>query len=105
MPKLIDAALSVAMAADGTGAEAVAAASVTRNVAPPIDRFALRTDVPVFAVAVKLTVVDPLPVLADETVSHDALLLAVHAQPAPVVSVTLPLPPFDAKLVLVELSA
>jgi hypothetical protein len=66
-------------------------------------KLALRVAVPVLAAAAKLTVADPLPLFADETVSHVALLLTVQVQPAPVVRLTLPLPPLAAKLALLEL--
>ena len=46
----------------------------------------------------------PLPLFADETVSHVALLLTVQVQPAPVRQVTLPVPPPAAKLALLGLS-
>ena len=46
----------------------------------------------------------PLPLAADDNVSQLALLAAVHAQPAPAVSVTLPEPPPEAMLALDELS-
>jgi hypothetical protein len=45
----------------------------------------------------------PVPLLAEETVSHEALLVAFHAQPAPVLSVVVPLPPAAATLALVGL--
>ena len=69
-----------------------------------MDRLALRVEVLVLAAAAKLTVADPLPLFADETVSHVALLLTVQVQPAPVVRLTLPLPPLAAKLALLALS-
>jgi hypothetical protein len=72
------------------------------NVTPPIFRFAVR-GAPVFAVAVYVTGVVPVPLLADVTVSHEALLATFHAQPAPVLSVAVPLPPAAAKLALVGL--
>jgi hypothetical protein len=68
-----------------------------------MDRLALNDEALVLAAAAKLTVVDPLPLCADETVSHGALLLTVQVQPAPVVRLTLPLPPLAAKLALLEL--
>ena len=46
----------------------------------------------------------PLPLAADDNVSQLALLPAVHAQPAPAVSVKLPDPPPEAMLALDELS-
>jgi len=61
-------------------------------------------EVLVLAAAVKFTVVDPLPLFADDTVSHAALLLTVHGQPAPVARLTLPLPPLAGKLALLALS-
>jgi hypothetical protein len=45
-----------------------------------------------------LTVPLPLPLAPDVTVIHDALLTAVHPQPLPPVTVTLPDPPLDPTL-------
>src|SRR3954470_24958406 len=45
------------------------------------------------AAATMLTAPLPLPLLPDEMVSQDALLLAVHAQPAPAETLTLAEPP------------
>jgi hypothetical protein len=50
-------------------------------------------DGPVVDAAVNVTVPDPLPLAPDATVIHDALLVALHAQPAPAVTETVPLPP------------
>ena len=46
----------------------------------------------VFAATLKLAVLLPVP-LPVTTVTHAALLAAVHAQPALVVTATLPVPP------------
>ena len=54
-------------------------------------RVALRSG-PVLAAAEKATVPFPLPEVPEVTVSHDALLLAVHAQPVGTVTATLLLP-------------
>jgi hypothetical protein len=75
----------------------VAAACVTVNVRPPIVRVAVRLEGAVFAAAVKLTDPDPVP-LAGDTVTHVALLEAVHAHPASEVRPTLPVPPAAATL-------
>ena len=40
----------------------------------------------------------PVPLAPDVTVIHDALLTAVHPQPLPAATVTLPGPPLDPKL-------
>ena len=66
---------------------------MTANVWPPIVRLAVRAVVDVFPDALNPTVVDPVPLAADVTVSHDALLLAVHAQLAGAVRPTEPVPP------------
>lgn len=50
-------------------------------------------DGPVVAAALKRTVPLPLPAAPDAIVSHDALLVAVHVQPAAAVTATLPSPP------------
>ena len=41
----------------------------------------------------------PLPFAPDVTVIHESLLFAVHAQPEPAVTETLPVPPDAATLV------
>ena len=56
---------------------------------------------PAVAAAVTLTVPLPLPLLPELIVNQAALLLAVHAQPAPAVTFTLPLPPATTKFWLV----
>jgi hypothetical protein len=45
-----------------------------------------------------LTVPFPVPLVPDVTVIHETLLTAVHPQPLPPVTVTLPDPPFDPTL-------
>ena len=40
----------------------------------------------------------PVPLAPEVTVIHDALLTAVHPQPLPAATVTLPGPPLDPKL-------
>jgi len=70
----------------------VAAAWVTVNVWPAIVRVAVRVVGDGFAVVVKVTVPDPVP-LAGETVTQLALLVAVQVQPAREVRLTVPLPP------------
>jgi hypothetical protein len=39
----------------------------------------------------------PLPLAPAVTVIHETLLVAVHAQPVPAVTVTLPVPPADVR--------
>jgi hypothetical protein len=46
----------------------------------------------------------PVALAAEDTVSQLALLLTLHAQAAPVVSETVPLPPPAATLALIGLS-
>jgi hypothetical protein len=70
-----------------------APACVTATVFPATVRVALRDEVAVFAEAATFNVPlpDPLPPLV--TVSHVALLAAVHVHPVGAVTVTEPLPP------------
>ena len=68
-------------------------ACVTVTVWPATVNVALRDEAAVFAVAVALTVPSPDPLAPLVTVSQDALLVAVQAQPVAAVSVTEPLPP------------
>jgi hypothetical protein len=49
-------------------------------------------------------VAPPVPLAADETVSHEALLAALHVQPDPVLSTVVPAPPAAAKFAVGELS-
>jgi hypothetical protein len=70
-----------------------AAACVTVNVMPATLNVPVRDDVAVFAVAEKLTVPLPLPEAPAVIVSHDAPLVAVHAQP---VAAFTPTDPDDA---------
>jgi hypothetical protein len=100
LPKLSDDELSFATAAV---AVAATAASVTTKVAPPTVRFALRC-APVLAPADQLTVVLPLPLDPEDTVSQFAPLPMLHAQPVPAVSVKLPVPPSAPRFALVGLS-
>jgi hypothetical protein len=51
----------------------------------------------------KLTTPLPVPLAPAVTLINPALLTAVHAQPAAVVTFTVPLPPADAKFWLVGL--
>ena len=70
-----------------------AAACVTVNVWPAIVSVPVRS-APVFAAIVKSTDPLPVPLAPDVIVNHAALLTAVHAQPAVVVTVTVvPGPP------------
>jgi hypothetical protein len=48
---------------------------------------------PLVAATVKFTVPFPVPLVPDVMVIHDALRVAVHAQPDPAVTATVPLPP------------
>jgi hypothetical protein len=72
------------------GAVAVGAPGVTMNVRPAIFSVPVLWVVPVFAATLKLTGPVPLPVPPLVMVIHDALLVAVHAQPVPVVTVPVP---------------
>lgn len=79
-----------------------AAACVTVNVFPAIVSVAERDAVVVFAAAVKSAVPPPLPVAPLVIVTHEAALVAFQVQPAPVVTVTAPVPPVAATDWLVE---
>jgi hypothetical protein len=72
---------------------------LTVNVCPPMVIVAERAAV-VFASAANCTVPFPVPVAPEVTVSHCALLAAVHVQPGPAVTATVPVPPPAAMLVL-----
>jgi len=65
---------------------------VTVNVCPPIVTVPLR-EAAVLLPTVNVTDPFPLPVAPDVTVIHEALLLAVHAQPLEVVTLTVTEPP------------
>ena len=67
-----------------------AAACVTVKVIPATVSVPVRADVVVFAAAEKLTVPFPLPGVPAVTVSHDAPLVAVHAQPVATLTLTDP---------------
>ena len=68
-------------------------ASVTVNVCPAMVSAADRAVVPVFTATLKVSVLVPLPLPPDVTVSQLALLDEVQAQPAGAVTVTVPVPP------------
>ena len=67
---------------------------LTVNVWPPIVSAADRATL-VVAAAAYWTAPLPLPFAPAVTVSHEALLLAVHGHPSPAVTATLPEPPAD----------
>jgi hypothetical protein len=73
---------------------------LTVNAWPPIVSTADRATL-VVAAAAYWTVPLPLPFAPAVTVSQDALLLAVHGQPSPAVTATLPEPPADGTLAAV----
>jgi hypothetical protein len=62
---------------------------VTVNVRVAIVAVPVRS-APVFAARVRRTCPFPVPVAPEATVIHAALLVAVHAQPAPAVTLTVP---------------
>src|SRR6266550_5410810 len=64
----------------------------TVTVRPPMVIVPDRVD-PVVAATANVTVPAPLPLAPAVMVIHGALLVAVHAQPAPAVTETVPLPP------------
>jgi len=65
---------------------------VTVNVCPAMVSVPVRS-APVFASTVNATGPFPLPVAPDVTAIHGALLVAVHVQPAAVVTFEFPVPP------------
>ncbi len=71
----------------------MAAAWLTVNETPPIVTVPLRVWGVEFAAALNATVPFPLPLAPLVTVIHEALLVAVHAHPAPAVTVVDPVPP------------
>ena len=66
---------------------------MTVKVAPAIVSVPLRVSVVVFVATVKPTAPVPRPLAPDVTLSHVALLAAVHAQLISAVTLTLPVPP------------
>jgi hypothetical protein len=70
-----------------------AAACVTVNVWPATVSVPVRAVVAVLAAALKETVPLPEPLAPLVTASQEALLTAVHAQPVPAVTFTVPVPP------------
>lgn len=66
---------------------------VTTKTCPPTEIVPVREDPPVFGATLNATVPGPEPLAAPAIVIHAVLLDAVHAQPAPVVIETVPLPP------------
>jgi len=74
---------------------------VTVNVCPAIVRAAVRAVVPVLVVTLKVSVLVPLPLPPEVTVSQLALLEEVQAQPDGAVTVTVPVPPATANAWLV----
>jgi hypothetical protein len=74
----------------------LAAACVTVKVCPATVTVAVRVDVVVLAAVTNVTAPLPVPVAPVETVTHPALLAAVHAHPAVVVTLMVPEPPAAA---------
>ncbi len=96
-PEPVVTATAPVLAADATGALLwasvnvhVAPAWVTVNVCAPIVRVPLRVAELWLAAMPKVTVPLPEPLAPAEIVSHVALLVAVHAQPATAVTATAP---------------
>ena len=67
--------------------------SVIAKLFPAIDRKAVLPSAVVLGAAVNPTVPEPVPAVPLEIVTHDAPLVAVHAHPELVVTMTVPLPP------------
>jgi hypothetical protein len=74
--------------------------SVTTKLCPAMVKVTVRATLVVFAAAVNPTVPKPVRFVPLEMVTHDAGLEALHGHPAPVVIVTMPVPPeaFNALL-------
>ena len=72
------------------------------KVRPAIVSVPLRLAVAVFAATLNPAVPGPVPDAPLVTVIHDALVVAVHAQPAPAVTPVLPVPPAAPNDWLVE---
>jgi hypothetical protein len=70
---------------------------VTVNVLPAMVSVPVRDVVAVVAATANVTVPFAEPEAPPVTVSHDALLVALHAHPAPAATPTVPLPPDDVK--------
>jgi hypothetical protein len=68
------------------------------NVLPAIVSVPVRELVVVFESTVYPTFPDPVPLAPDVIEIHSALLTALHAQPAGIVTATAPLPPAPATL-------
>jgi hypothetical protein len=80
---------------------AVCPLCVTVNVFPAIERNPVRCEVPGFAATLYVADPFPLPFAGGLKVIHAALLVAVHVQPDPAVTLTEPLPPDPATVWLV----
>ncbi len=84
---------------------------VTVNVCPPIVMVPVRPvdgsppDAPVFGATENVTVPVPVPDAPPVTVIHEAFDTAVHVQVAPVVTLTLPVPPLFGNAWLVGVRA
>jgi hypothetical protein len=70
---------------------------VTVKVFPAMVSVPVRDEVAVVAVTAKVTVPFAEPEPPPVTISHDTLLVALHAHPTPAVTPTAPLPPDDVK--------
>ena len=75
----------------------------TVKTSPPTVIVPVRSEAPVFAVALKAAVPSPEPLAPLVTVSQEALLTAVHAHPAAAVTAMLPVPAADVSDWLVGL--
>jgi hypothetical protein len=86
----------VADAGDSVTLHAAAPSCVTATAWPPTVSVPVRDAVPVFAVSDTVTVPGPTALAAPSTCIHPRSDAAVHAQAAPVVTVTDPVPPVAA---------
>lgn len=87
------AAVDGAVTEPGDTVKVQAAASVTVKVAPPAVIVPVRAEELGFAAALNTTVPLPVPLPAAVIVNQLALLVAVHAQPAPATTPTELMPP------------
>ena len=88
--------VAVIDAGDTVKEHPVAAAWVTVTVCPPTVIVPERDVEGVFPCALKPTTAPPLPIAAEVSVIHPALLAAVHGQALPAPTVTLPVAPVAA---------
>jgi hypothetical protein len=87
---------TLAVVGEIVGLHGAAGCCVTVNVDPEIVSVPVRLVVPVLVPLLNVTVPPPEPNAPAVTMIHETLLTAVHEQPAPAVTVVLPVPPAAA---------